>query len=216
METAIATERKQDIATAEVASATQAEPQNTSDLLDEFRPSNEIFTPSNIISIMRVMLVLPAVFAMWDRSNFLVGVIFVLAFMSDLFDGWLARKYNAVSELGKVIDPLADKIFIAGVVIAMVYFGFLPIWFVATILLRDLVIVAAGVWATQRFKVVLPSNYPGKGAVLAVSLTLFLIMCGVSKEIVVFMEGLSVALMLISLAVYGRRLLELARAVPAA
>ena len=66
-----------------------------------------------------------------------------------------------------MIDPLADKIFIASVVLAMLALGLLPIWFVVVIIARDVIILLAGIWATRRFKVVLPSNYPGKAAAFA-------------------------------------------------
>jgi CDP-diacylglycerol--glycerol-3-phosphate 3-phosphatidyltransferase len=147
--------------------------------------------------------------------NILVASIFVTAFISDLADGLLARKMNDVSEWGKVIDPLADKIFVGLVVLAMAYYQYIPWWFVAAILGRDIVIVVVGIWATRKFKVVLPSNYPGKAAVLVIALTLFLIMTGLSGQPIVFMEYGSLVLMAVSLVMYGKRLLSLLRAVPA-
>jgi CDP-diacylglycerol--glycerol-3-phosphate 3-phosphatidyltransferase len=184
------------------------------DPLAQYKAKDSIFTPSNLISLMRAVMVGPAVFAIIGHLNRLAAAICVVAFISDLLDGFVARRLNEVSEMGKIIDPLADKIFVGVVVIAMALFGYVPIWFLVAILTRDLIIVGAGIWATRRYRVVLPSNYPGKGAVLVISLTIFLILTGVTGTTIVFMESLSLLLMVISLGVYAQRLWGIMRAVP--
>ncbi len=180
----------------------------------KFRAKDDIFTPSNLISVMRVMFVLPAIFCIVAHLYFLVAAIFLAAVMTDLLDGLIARKTNSVTEIGKIIDPLADKIFIGFVVITMAAYSLIPIWFIAIILGRDLVILAGGWWARKKLGVVLPSNYPGKIAVITISLTLFFIIirAGISGntsvllQVIVYLEWTSVALMGVSLWVYGRRL----------
>ena len=184
-------------------------PSAVQDPLTEFRAKDSVFTPSNLISLMRVMLVIPAIFGFVLHLHLLVAAIFVTAFISDLLDGMLARRLDSVSEVGKILDPLADKIFVGLVVITMAAYGLIPIWFLAIIIARDLIIVAAGIFAKRKLGVVLPSNYPGKAAVLTISITLLLIVCGVSGSILVFMEYSSVALMIVSLALYGQRLTKL-------
>ena len=188
---------------------TVAGPGALPDPISQFRAADSIFTPSNIISMMRVMMVFPAIFALVAHLNILVGAIFITAFLSDLLDGFVARKTNTVSEIGKIIDPLADKIFVGLVVIAMAAYGMIPIWFLVTILARDLLIVTVGVWAKRKLGVVLPSNYPGKAAVFAMALTLLLIVSGVTGNPIVLMEWLSVGLMVVSVVVYGMRLSSL-------
>jgi phosphatidylglycerophosphate synthase len=86
-----------------------------------------------------------------------------------------------------------------------------PMWFVAIILARDIIILLAGVWAGRKFKVVLPSNYYGKSAVLTISLTLFLIVLHVTSDLITLLEAASVVLMAVSLVVYGARLFKLIR-----
>jgi CDP-diacylglycerol--glycerol-3-phosphate 3-phosphatidyltransferase len=141
------------------------------------------------------------------------AIICFLAFVTDLLDGYVARKTNDVTELGKVIDPVADKIYVGVVVLVMLIHGLLPLWFVLAVLLRDLLILMVGIWATRKFKVVLPSNYPGKGAVLVIALTLFMTLLGAESSVLGFMQGFSLALMLLSLFVYGQRLLSIAQQV---
>jgi CDP-diacylglycerol--glycerol-3-phosphate 3-phosphatidyltransferase len=185
-----------------------------SDPVAKYRAKDDIFTPSNLISIMRAMFVLPAIFCIMAQLYFLVAAIFIAAVITDLLDGLIARKTNTVTEIGKIVDPLADKIFIGLVVITMAAYDLIPIWFIAIILGRDLVILAGGWWAKKKLGIVLPSNYPGKIAVITISLTLFFIIirAGISGntsgflQVIVYLEWMSVALMAISLWVYGKRL----------
>lgn len=190
-----------------------------SDPLQKFRSKNDIFTPSNLISIMRAMFVLPAVFCIYASQKdthlyYLVAAIFVAAAFTDVLDGIIARKTNTVTELGKIVDPLADKIFVGLVVIAMVYYHLIPVWFTAIILGRDLLILGVGMWAKRKLGLVLPSNYAGKIAVVVISITIFLIVirAGVPgntdtlQQLIVILEWVSVALMAWSLVAYGTRL----------
>ena len=190
--------------------------------IEKYRAKDDIFTPANLISLMRAMFVLPAIFciiASQDDTHlyFLVAAIFVAAVLTDVLDGIIARRTDSVTELGKIVDPLADKIFIGLVVITMAVYNLIPIWFIVIILARDLVILAGGMWAKKKLGVVLPSNYPGKIAVITIALTLFLIIirAGISGntsvllQIIIFLEWASVALMALSLWVYGRRLMSL-------
>ena len=68
-------------------------------------------------------------------------VVFGLAGLTDWADGWLARRRDEVSPLGVFMDLTADKVLVAGVLVAMVEVGLLPTWMVATIVVRELVVV---------------------------------------------------------------------------
>ena len=72
----------------------------------------------------------------------LAGVLFVLASLTDLLDGWLARKYQLVTNLGKLLDPLADKILVLGTMVMLVELNRLPGWMVVVILARELAITS--------------------------------------------------------------------------
>ncbi len=181
------------------------------DPLAPFRTKREIWTPANLISFVRMLMVVPAILALSHGRARMAAAIFAIAFATDLLDGFVARRTGDVSEYGKIIDPLADKVFVGSVVIAMLVFGMVPVWFVAMILSRDIIILVAGMWAGRKFKVVLPSNYYGKSAVLTISLTLFLIVLHVAGIAISLFEGLSVILMIVSVFVYGARLLKLMR-----
>ncbi len=193
-----------------------AGPTGSPDPISQYRAKDDLFTPSNIISLMRAVMVLPAIMGIIGHLYLLTAAIFVAAFVSDLLDGYIARKYDGVSEFGKIIDPLADKVFVGCVVIAMAAYGLIPVWFLTVILGRDLLIVVVGVWAKKKLGVVLPSNYPGKAAVLSIALTLLFVISsdftGLSGNAIMLMEWLSVALMSLSLVMYGRRLATIMKA----
>jgi CDP-diacylglycerol--glycerol-3-phosphate 3-phosphatidyltransferase len=180
--------------------------------VERFRAKDEIFTPSNMISVMRAMMAVPAVMAIVGHWYLLVASICIAAFISDLLDGLIARKTNSVSEIGKIVDPLADKIYVGCLVIAMAAYSLIPIWFLAVILGRDLIIVLGGIWAKRRLGVVLPSNYPGKIAVLTISISLFMIFVSVPKNIIDVFQYLSLALMMLSLVAYALRMAKLMKA----
>lgn len=92
-------------------------------------------------------------------SNVVATVVFSIASISDFVDGYVARKYNMVTDFGKVMDPVADKILVSAALIALVGLGRLPGWVAIVMLARDFtvgavrdlssskgVIIPAGVW----------------------------------------------------------------------
>lgn len=93
-------------------------------------------------------------------------------YFTDLLDGYLARMLNQISELGKIIDPLADKIAVGVIAILMFINGLIPLWFIVVVLLRDLLILLFGLYLKGKKKIVLMSNYPGKIAVFTIGLAL--------------------------------------------
>ena len=173
------------------------------------KSSDKIFTISNVVSFIRVLLTIPAIIFLSHQQRYEAAAVFIIAYLSDLLDGYIARKTNTVSEWGKVIDPIADKLFVSIIIIALCANGYVPLWFVIVILARDLVIVLGGVYAEKKLGVVLPSNWYGKITVLTIALSLFLAVVGVSRDVLVFNWAISTALVIISLFVYAKRLRDL-------
>jgi cardiolipin synthase (CMP-forming) len=93
-------------------------------------------------------------------------------YITDLLDGYLARKLNQVSELGKIIDPVADKLAVVAIAIMMFIKELIPLWFIAIVVLRDVLILVFGLILKRKKKIVLMSNYPGKIAVFTIGLAL--------------------------------------------
>lgn len=123
---------------------------------------NKILNLANSFSFLRLLLALPIYFAVMESEMVLFWIVLISAILSDYLDGYFARKFNDVTELGKIIDPLADKVFVAVATIALFQIGALPFWFIALVLARDILIFVGGMIYTSKYKFVIPSNKLGK------------------------------------------------------
>lgn len=94
----------------------------------------------NLLCILRILLVYPV--AAWILQGHYPQVLALFAFaaFTDALDGYLAKRYGWSSELGKVLDPLADKLLLVTVFICLSLAGLVPLWIVGLVLFRDLVI----------------------------------------------------------------------------
>ncbi len=170
------------------------------------------FTISNFLSASRILLVFPMGYCLVaefpDHRLWTAGIILV-AVATDFLDGYLARKLHQVTDVGKIIDPLADKIGIGIYAILMAWTGNVPLWYVATVLFRDLLIFCGGVYIQRKKKIVPQSNWPGKIAVSLVALTLFLATIQPNIHSAVFLSVFwsSLGMMLVSMLSYAQRLL---------
>ena len=173
--------------------------------------AGRIWTWSNALSAARVLLVLPIGILLFrdDPSSRTWAVVLIAAAIaSDFLDGFFARRLHQVSEWGKVIDPLADKIAVGTIAVILVANGSLPLWYVAIVLVRDLLILAGGIMIRSRKSVVPQSNWPGKIAVSAVALVLLLAVID-RPELDLLQETAiwgSIVLMALSIVVYAKRL----------
>ncbi|MEZ4702104.1 MAG: CDP-alcohol phosphatidyltransferase family protein [Rhodothermales bacterium] len=136
------------------------------------RTLGTFWTAANMLSIFRIVLVLPISYMIVvdGPMKWTLGLI-LLAVGTDWFDGTIARWSHTVSEWGKVLDPIADKIAASAVVLSLVIKGSLPGWFLMLVLSRDLMIVLGSVIAAHRLNRVLMSIWMGKIAVFSLSLT---------------------------------------------
>jgi CDP-diacylglycerol--glycerol-3-phosphate 3-phosphatidyltransferase len=166
------------------------------------------WTISNALSALRIVLVIPAVLAINADMRMLAIGLFVLAAVTDMLDGYLARRLHEISDLGKILDPLADKIFVGAIVVQLLLRHELPLWFVAVVLGRDLLILLGGIYIERRTGVVLPSNYPGKIAVLTLSLTLLLVVAGIGPTPLNVMIAINLLLLAVSIVLYAKRAVE--------
>jgi cardiolipin synthase len=169
------------------------------------------WTFSNALSALRGLLAIPVVFTVAAEMRAATIAIAVFAMITDVLDGWLARKLNEISDLGKILDPLADKVFMGVGVVALVLNGWLEPWFVAVVLARDLLIFIGGLYVERRTGIVLPSLYIGKAAVVSLSLQMLLLLAGVTGIVYDVFLYLTLALLLASFVVYLQRAARVVR-----
>jgi len=99
----------------------------------------------NLITILRIVLVLPVVLALLNEHYGVALLLFAVAGASDGLDGYIAKHYDCTSRLGSILDPLADKLLLVCTYLSLGWLGLLPVWLIVTVLLRDVLIVVGGV-----------------------------------------------------------------------
>ncbi|UCH63382.1 MAG: CDP-alcohol phosphatidyltransferase family protein [Fidelibacterota bacterium] len=104
------------------------------------RPTDRIFTISNALSLSRIILALPLVWALEVDNMQAVVIMIVLAVLSDFFDGYMARKAHEITNVGKMLDPIADKFIMMAVMIFLIFDPerHFPIYFFLLLALRDI------------------------------------------------------------------------------
>jgi cardiolipin synthase len=99
----------------------------------------------NIITVLRIVLVLPIAWALLQDRYGWALLLFVVAGVSDGLDGFLAKHYGWTSRLGALLDPLADKALLVTCYAALTWNALLPLWLLVLVVVRDIVIVAGAV-----------------------------------------------------------------------
>lgn len=124
----------------------------------------------NFLSVLRIVLIPWFLYFFHTGRHTVAIIIMIVAVLSDWFDGQAARWTNDVSEMGKILDPLADKLCLASVAVYFFVIGQLPLWFVVFAVVRDVLIFAGAAYVRVRHSVVTTSLWPGKWAVGFVSM----------------------------------------------
>jgi CDP-diacylglycerol--glycerol-3-phosphate 3-phosphatidyltransferase len=132
--------------------------------------TKEIFTLSNFMSFVRVLLSVPIFYFISVHDNLYALAVIILAMITDWLDGFFARKWKQVTTLGKVIDPLADKMCTAAGFISLSLYHGLPFWITFVIVGRDIIIMLASLIMIGQRKLVMVSNMPGKMTVFFITL----------------------------------------------
>lgn len=120
----------------------------------------------NKLTIFRVILIPFFVFFMLvpnvtEYNNYIAVAIFIIASLTDLLDGKIARKYNLVTNFGKFMDPLADKLLVCAAMICLIQTGQLAAWIVVIIISREFIISGFRLIASDN-GVVIAASYWGK------------------------------------------------------
>ena len=104
---------------------------------------HETFNLPNTITLLRISVV-PFLFILLlspgEFWSLILAILFVIASITDFFDGYIARKYQMITTMGKFLDPIADKIMVNTAMILMIPIGRIPAWIVAITIIRDLMV----------------------------------------------------------------------------
>lgn len=164
-------------------------------------------TPNKLTLLRVVMIPFFVVFMLADLGNWAKWValaIFVVASATDWLDGYLARKYHLVTNFGKFMDPLADKLLVCSAMICLIELGLIPSWVVIIIIGREFVISGFRLIASDN-GIVIAANYWGKFKTVCQMVMIIVLIANlggifdVLEQILIYA---SLALTVISLATY--------------
>lgn len=183
-------------------------------LPDRFDPG-PFWTIPNAISLLRLGLAVPvAVLIVRDGPFAWLFGLTLAAIVSDWVDGWLARWTETVSEWGRILDPLADKVGAAVVLGALFVAGKIPPWFFGLVIGRDLLILLGGTYLVKTTGRVVASNRTGKAAAAALAFTVLMAILDADPEPMrLTLQGTAV-LLLLSIVQYVYRFFQLRRETP--
>ena len=163
----------------------------------------------NKLTILRVLLIpVFVLFMLTDlggsAGKWISVVIFIIASLTDLFDGKIARKYNLVTNFGKFMDPLADKLLVCSAMICLIEKGSLASWIVIIIVAREFIISGFRLVASDN-GIVIAASYWGKFKTtfqMLMIIVLIIDLGGIFDTIGVILTWVALALTIISLVDY--------------
>ena len=160
----------------------------------------------NILTVFRIFLVplFPVAFFLEQNSYYLYAfLIFILAGITDILDGYLARKYKVISRFGTAMDPLADKLMLIMSLICLGIKNLIPLWILIIMMVKESIMIFFGLFMYfKREKFVIPANIFGKMATLFFTLAVVLILLLPAKEYLIYFIYFAFFLKLLALSSY--------------
>ena len=175
--------------------------------------SDRVVTVSNLLSLFRALLSLPIVWALETDRMQAVAVMVALAVLSDFLDGYLARRAGEITHVGKLLDPIADKIIMMAVMIYLIFDPArrFPISFFVLLGIRDITLSNVATYLMDRQAKVFESNVPGKWFIFITTFAIILYIANLTalgRGVLLVATGL----MLVSWYLYLRTYLSYFRA----
>lgn len=125
----------------------------------------------NALTVLRILLVPVYLYIFYSGSEnniFFAGLIFIFAGLTDVLDGYIARKYDLGTDLGAVLDPFADKLMAFTILITFATSGIIPMWILIALGIKEVVmVVGGGILYLFKGRQVLPSDKFGKIATIS-------------------------------------------------
>ena len=166
----------------------------------------EIFYISNMLSISRVILVIPMAYLVYlnnPEHNLLLILLALLVSATDALDGFISRKFNQVTELGIILDPICDKMAMAIIFAALLLFRDFPVPLLAFFLYRDLVIFISGTALIRVTGKPMMASFWGKANTLVFTLIAIVYILNIYNLLTTILIGMGYLTLIISTFVYG-------------
>lgn len=161
----------------------------------------------NILTVTRIFMVpiFPLIyFSSLEKASIYALEFFIFVGLTDMLDGYLARKYNLISAFGTAMDPLADKLMLIMVMICFGIKELLPLWIIIFIITKELIMIFTGLYFYfKKEKYVIASNIFGKSATMFIFLTILGILWNPEIKIFVYFIYIAVVMKIIALISYA-------------
>ncbi len=157
----------------------------------------------NIITCIRILLIPVFCYYLWNDCAIAAGIVFIVASLSDVLDGYLSRKLNAVSNFGKLADPFADKVMQISAIILLVLLGRMSAWIMIVMFVKDFILIAGGLLIKFIYKITVTSRWFGKISALYLNAVLAAgILFSLNKNIIDILMIIAVVMQIITLIGY--------------
>ena len=170
--------------------------------------SKDLMTIPNAISFIRILLITPFVAFFIQRMYVAAAITVGISGLSDLFDGWIARKFHQESELGKVLDPLADKLTLIAVGVCLIFIEPYVLPLMIIMVLKDVFMIIGGTIVINQGVIPPKSSWSGKLSTfmfyISVGMVVLMAIFGyVNKPLSLTVLGITAAMMIFSLVNYA-------------
>ncbi len=160
--------------------------------MNEMKRSWQVLNIPNLLSIARMLLVIPIIYCMLQEGStffYIMLILIAIGILTDSLDGILARKFNQITETGKLLDPLADKIVAGALLVVLVLYKDFPLWVAAIIIGRDVLILLAALFWAKKYKFIMPSNRLGKvtACIYAALITFYIIEVPILQKVFIIL-----------------------------
>lgn len=170
--------------------------------------SNKIITIPNILSVVRLILIIPIMITFFNKLYLLSLILIVVSGLTDVVDGIIARKFNMVSNLGKVLDPIADKLTQIAIMICLSSVQILLLVPCIILIVKEIISGVFGLYVIKHIKRMLWADWHGKLATVSLycMMAAHMLMLLIKGEIIPIISyitiGISTVLVLLSFVLY--------------
>lgn len=163
-------------------------------LIQSINWSEDLWSAPNLLTLSR-LLFLPFIiyFISWRTTTgtWIAFILLLLMTVTDILDGFLARRLHEKSNLGRFIDPVIDKICVDSIIVVLAFVTDLPLWYMVLLLVRDVMLIIGGIYLVLKQQIMFESNLPGKlsfGANVLIIIT-FLFSIDALKSIIIWLAA---------------------------
>ena len=146
---------------------------------------------ADFFTFSRILVTPFVIYFIFVHNFFIASILFIYCSISDLLDGYLARKYDLVNERGSFLDPLADKILMIGVLTVLLYHGLIALWAYTIIIGRDILITFYRQYLRNKNQPLVTSRYGKWKTVFQHLAVIFILVADPTKESIDLVMGLN-------------------------